>query len=140
MRISTHTALVQIHEKLPTVEFNPAWANGLGEYLDNAVHVKLDGPSASAFPDGRKIVLIPNVLGYTTVFFERLVNGSRVCYHTHDGSDLPEERGVAGNHLYNTLKENTYPEGLLAYGLLITLHGRYADTSEHQVLLDNLCA
>ena len=57
-----------------TVEFKTSWANGTG-YLDNAVHDKeINEISKSVDPHGRRIIVIPTMVG-NVVVFERFTNG-----------------------------------------------------------------
>ncbi len=56
-----------------TVQFNPDWKNGTG-YLNGAVVEQISETSKSVDDHGRKIILIPAVVG-NIVLFERYKNG-----------------------------------------------------------------
>ena len=55
------------------VEYKESWANGTG-YLDNAVHDRdVEVISKSVCPKGRKIIIIPTLVG-NVVVFQRYAN------------------------------------------------------------------
>ena len=83
-----------------TVEFKTSWANGTG-YMDNAVHDKeINEISKSIDTHGRRMILIPTLLG-NVVIFERYTNSDVIV----SNEPLAIKKLVAGLDVNTSLGE-----------------------------------